>query len=295
MELLQGRPVSKRIDATVTDIVSDEKPILSVFLTGSDPSSIIYSRSKVRKGGNLGVDVKVRTFTETTTEEEIVRQLKVDADNERIFGIMVERPLLPGLDMNVLMKAVPPEKDVECQHPQNIGMLSSNRPTFVPPTPLGTLLLLEHYSIETKGKKTVVIGRSPNVGRPLSILLSSKIHRGNSTVTLAHSMTRNLRSLTMDADLIFSAVGKAGQLKSEMVKDGAVVVDLGINPTEDGSVVGDADLGSFIDRDIRITPTPGGTGPVTVSSMFLNLAISLARNKDIDISNIDPMISEIYR
>ncbi len=295
MELLQGRPVSKRIDATVMEVVAEEKPVLSVFMTGSDPSSIIYSRSKVRKGKNLGVDVVLRTFTETTTDEEVIRQIEADAENERIYGIMVERPLLPGLDMDVLMKAVPPEKDVECMHPQNIGMLSSSRPTFVPPTPLGALLLLEHYDVMTKGKKAVVIGRSPNVGRPLSVLLSSKIKRGNSTVTLAHSMTEDLESLTLDADLIFTAVGKAGHLNGEMVKDGAVVVDLGINPTEGGSIVGDADLGSFGNRDIRITPTPGGTGPVTVSSMFLNLGISLAKDKDIDISNIDPMITQIYR
>jgi methylenetetrahydrofolate dehydrogenase (NADP+)/methenyltetrahydrofolate cyclohydrolase len=295
MELLRGKPVSDRIEKSIRKLVCRDKTILSVFLTGSDPSSVLYARSKERKGRKLGVDVRINQFPESVEEEELLEIITEEASREEVKGIMIERPVAPGLNLEKLMGEIPPEKDVEGMHPVNLGRLFTGNPYFIPPTPLGAVLLMRHYSIETEGKKVLVIGRSPNVGRPLSVLLSQKRTWGNSTVTLAHSRTRDLPELSLDADIVVSAVGKAGHITGDMVNDEVTIIDMGINPLPNGSMVGDVDIGSMEGRNVKVTPTPGGTGPVTVSSMFLNIALSCARENDTSFSGMDPMITEIYR
>lgn len=295
MELLRGKPVSDMIENTVREMVCQEKAVLSVFLTGSDPSSLLYARSKERKGRKLGIEVRINQFPQSVDEEKLLESIAAEASEDEVRGIMIERPVPPGLNLEKMMEEIPPEKDVEGLHPFNLGRLLGGNPYFIPPTPLGAVLLLRHYAIETEGKKALVIGRSMNVGRPISVLLSQKKPWGNSTVTLAHSRTKDLGAIALDSDIIVSAVGRAGYITGEMVKDGATIIDMGINPLPDGSIVGDADIRSLEDREVRVTPTPGGTGPVTVSSMFLNMALSCSRDNKRSFSGIDPMITEIYR
>ena len=293
MELLSGKPVAERIDMTVRSLIGDLRPKLIVYLIGADPSSVIYAGSKVRKGDLLGIEILLREFKEDSDPEEIRSSLRKDASDGSAIGIMIERPLPDRFDMDELMEMVPPEKDVEGLHPENIGLLCLGRPRFIPPTPLGALFMLLHYDVEIKGKDVVVVGRSPNVGRPLTILLSLKREWGNATVTNAHSRTRDLKGITRRSDIILTAVGEKGLITGDMVKEGAVLIDLGINPVE-GGIVGDVDIGSLESSNSRATPTPGGTGPVTVSCMFLNLAISMTRANGSFPELEDLMIREIY-
>ncbi len=293
MELLSGKPVAERIDLTVRSLIGDLRPTLVIYLIGADPSSVIYARSKVRKGDLLGIEIILREFREDTHLDEIRSSLKKDASDGAAMGIMIERPLPDRFDMDELMELVPPEKDVEGLHPENLGLLCLGRPRFIPPTPLGALFMLLHYGVKIKGKNVVVIGRSPNVGKPLTILLSLKKEWSNATVTNAHSRTRDLREITRRSDIILTAVGKRGLITGDMVKDGSVLIDLGINPVE-GGIVGDVDIGSLEGSNSRATPTPGGTGPVTVSCMFLNLAVSMIRANSSFPNIEDLMIREIY-
>jgi len=278
MELLSGKPVSERIDRFVRSTVDEDEVALSSFLIGADPSSIIYSRSKVRKGESLGIDVRVRDYPPDVGEGTLIEDLDRDASDEHVSGIMIERPLPGGLSLDRLMERV-------------LGLGSFR---FIPPTPLGALLMLRHYGIETSGKDILVIGRSPNVGRALAQLLSMKRPWANATVTLAHSGTGDLARWVGRSDIIITAAGRPALVRGDMVRDGTVIIDLGINSTGDGSIVGDVDIPSMEGVDVRVTPTPGGTGPVTVSSMFLNVAVARTRELYGKLPETDRMITEIY-
>ncbi|MGA1873473.1 MAG: bifunctional 5,10-methylenetetrahydrofolate dehydrogenase/5,10-methenyltetrahydrofolate cyclohydrolase [Thermoplasmatota archaeon] len=294
MELLRGRPVADRIDAQLRSLSEiSGSPRLAVYLAGADESSLIYSRSKVRKGERIGARVVLREFAGDVAAREVKASLMSDASDPDVHGIMIERPLPDGIDIQDLMALVPTIKDVEGLHPENYGLLGMGRPRFIAPTPLGALLLMLHYDILPQGKEIVVAGRSPNVGRPLATLLSQKKPWGNSTVTLVHSRTANIASHTRRADVILTAVGKAGFITGDMIKEGAVLVDLGINPVKNG-IVGDVDLDSVEGVASAATPTPGGTGPVTVSSMFLNLYLAMVRQEEGQVVLTDGIIDSIY-
>lgn len=296
MQLLKGRPVADSIDDSIRNILEGRQAKLVVYLIGADPSSLIYARSKIRKGEKLGVDVVLREFGGDQDEDTLVRSIMKDSSDRSVNGIMIERPLPGHLDMEYLMEHIPVEKDVEGLHPGNLGRLYLGKPYLIPPTPLGALFMLLHYGIEVEGRRVLVIGRSPNVGRPLATLLSMKSDYGNGTVTLAHSRTRGLSDITSVSDLVLTAVGKTGLVKGEMVRDGTVLIDLGINPNPDGSITGDVDVDSMKEMDVRVSPTPGGTGPVTVSSMFLNVAISSYRTDHSKLSENTPgIIRKIYQ
>ncbi len=291
-----GRPVSERLEEEVGRLSGrGTRPTLAVYLIGSDHSSRIYARSKVRKGESLGCDVLLRTFEEGVGAGEVEDSLAADAASAEIHGIMIERPLPAGLDLAKLMIMIPPEKDVEGLHPLNYGLMSLGRPRFIPPTPLGVLFMLLHHGVSLPGSRISVIGRSPNVGRPISLLLSQKMDWANSTVTLLHSGTRDPDECTKNADVVITSVGRARFLRRDMVKEGAVVIDVGINPDPDtGGITGDADMGSLDGWVSRITPTPGGTGPVTVSSIFINLLIARGIQEGRSPGFKDVMIRMIY-
>ncbi|MBN1391100.1 MAG: bifunctional 5,10-methylenetetrahydrofolate dehydrogenase/5,10-methenyltetrahydrofolate cyclohydrolase [Candidatus Thermoplasmatota archaeon] len=294
MEILRGKPVVDRIDKELKLISCNiGTPMLVVYLIGADEASVIYSRSKIRKGEKIGVKVVTREFPLGTPTEQIVGHLCEDAADPDVHGIMIERPLSIGVDIQDLIVHIPPSKDVEGLHPENYGLLGMGVPRFIPPTPLGALLLMQHYRVRTEGKEIVVVGRSPNVGRPLAALLSQKAPWGNATVTTVHTRTQDISVHTRRADIIITAVGIPRLIRGEMIKKGAVLIDLGINPVEDG-IVGDVDLGSVSEVAGAATPTPGGTGPVTVSSMFLNLyrATILAGSSDIEFT--DEIIGTVY-
>jgi len=294
MEILRGRPVADRLDAELR-LLSEKagSPRLAVYLIGADDSSLIYSRSKVRKGEKIGAEVELRMFPQDITQIEIEASLEKDASDPDVNGIMIERPLPGGIEIQDLMRKIPTLKDVEGLHPENYGLLGMGRPRFIAPTPLGALFLMLHYGIIPDSREIVVAGRSPNVGRPLATLLSQKKPWGNATVTLVHSRTRNISDHTRRADVIVTAVGRAGFIKGDMIKEGAVLVDLGINPVADG-IVGDVDIGSVEEKASAATPTPGGTGPVTVSSMFLNLYYARMLQRKDDILPSDEMVASVY-
>ncbi|MBN1539779.1 MAG: bifunctional 5,10-methylenetetrahydrofolate dehydrogenase/5,10-methenyltetrahydrofolate cyclohydrolase [Candidatus Thermoplasmatota archaeon] len=295
MELLKGKPVADRIDEELKIISSGMEPLkLVVYLVGTDASSEVYSRSKVKKGERVGVEVVLRRFPKGAAQDEIEVQLNKDSNDPEVHGIMIERPLPEGIRINDLMRRVPPSKDVEGLHPENYGLLGMGKPRFIPPTPLGALLLILHYGLKPDGMDVVIIGRSLNVGKPLAALLSRKAPWGNATVTLAHTGTQDLLRHTRGADMLITAAGRPGLIKGNMIKEGAVLVDLGITPTDKG-IVGDIDLGSVQDVAKAATPTPGGTGPVTVSSMFLNLFRARIMAGPLDIGFTDELIGTVYQ
>jgi methylenetetrahydrofolate dehydrogenase (NADP+)/methenyltetrahydrofolate cyclohydrolase len=270
MELLYGRPAADLVDRAARELLKGiPAPQLAVILSNEDPSSLVYSRSKVKKGTDLGMDVKVMV-------PDIVAGVEwaTDASSEayNADGVVFERPLPPGTDPIGASSSIPPGKDVEGMHPENQGLLLLGRPRFVPPTALGVLMLLDHYGIGISGKRVAVLGRGANVGRPLSVLLSQKAPWGDATVTLVHSRSPGLEEVLSGSDIVIAAVGSAGLVKRGMVRDDAVLIDVGLSedPT-DGRMKGDVDLSGFEGTHIRATPTPGGTGPVTVSCMFLNV------------------------
>jgi methylenetetrahydrofolate dehydrogenase (NADP+)/methenyltetrahydrofolate cyclohydrolase len=294
MEVLKGRPVAQRID-TELKLLSETigPPTLVVYLIGADRSSAIYARSKVKKGEKIGARVILREFPAEITQDEVEMDLSRDSTDPGVHGIMIERPLPDQIDIHELMKFVPPVKDVEGLHPENYGLLGMGNPRFIAPTPLGALFLMLHYDVDPNGIEVVVIGRSPNVGRPLATMLSQKVSWGNATVTIVHSRTADLTSHTKRADVVITAVGRARMLKGDMIKKGAILIDLGINP--DGkNIVGDVDIYSVSGRAKAATPTPGGTGPVTVSSMFLNLYKARMIQEGLKVTFHDDLISSVY-
>jgi len=294
MDILKGRPVADRRDAELR-LLSEKvgSPKLVVYLVGGDESSVIYSRSKARKGEKIGAEVELRLFPADTAQVDIEASLNKDASDPGVDGIMIERPLPGAIEIQDLMSRIPPLKDVEGLHPENYGLLGMGRPRFIAPTPLGALFLMLHYDIVPDGREIVVAGRSPNVGRPLATLLSQKKPWGNATVTLVHSRTKDLADHTRRADVVITAVGRAGFITGDMIREGAVLVDLGINPMGDG-IVGDVDMGSVDGKASAATPTPGGTGPVTVSSMFLNLYHARMLRRRTDIRPSDDLVASVY-
>ncbi|MFW3146851.1 MAG: bifunctional 5,10-methylenetetrahydrofolate dehydrogenase/5,10-methenyltetrahydrofolate cyclohydrolase [Thermoplasmatota archaeon] len=294
MDLLFGKPVAERILSDIKHGVGSGKPpVLAVYLIGDDPSSEIYARSKARKGEKIGIEVDLRRFPSDAGLDEILGSLDRDASDINVHGVMIERPLPEGMNIGSLTDRIPAFKDVEGLKPDNYGLMAMGTPRFIPPTPLGAILLLLHYGIPLEGRTVVVVGRSPNVGRPLSILLSQKKAYGNASVVLLHSRSGDPSDWTSRADIVITAVGRPKMLKGSMIRDGAVLIDLGINPVGDG-IVGDVDMESVGDVASMATPTPGGTGPVTVAAMFLNLLRARDLQKGIKSSITDPLIRMIY-
>ncbi len=295
MELLYGKPVADRVLSEIAKLdLIDDTPHLVIYLVGDDPASLIYARSKEKKGASLGAKVTVKRFDSDVGEERFLEMVREDARSSEVHGIVVERPIPEGWDRFRIQGAIPPEKDLEAQCPVNFGLMAQGRPRFVPPTPLGALLIMHHYCVEITGKNIVVMGRSPTVGYPLGMLLSQKIQWANGTVSLVNAASQDPGCLLAGADIVISAVGKPLFLKGGMLKKGSTIIDMGINCDENGRIVGDADLGSMEGIASRATPTPGGTGAVTVACMFLNLHRAWLIQKGYDGSHGDPIIRMIY-
>ncbi len=251
-------------------------PHLSAILVGNNPASEAYMKNKVKSCNQVGFTSDlIRRDNDITQEELIALVLQLNND-EKVDGFIVQLPLPDHIDDTEVLLAIEPKKDVDGFHPYNFGCMAQGLDSFLPATPYGILLLLERYEIETSGKNVVVIGRSNIVGTPISILLSRKEKLGNATVTLAHSRTKNLKALTTQADILISALGKPFFVTADMVKEGAVVIDVGINRIDDLSrksgtrLVGDVDFEKVALKSSFITPVPGGVGPMTVASLILN-------------------------
>ena len=291
MILLDGRKISSQIkDEIATEVEGiksrgEKVPHLAAVLVGNDGASLTYVGSKVRSCERIGFESTLKHLPEETTEEEllaVVAALNEDAD---IDGYIVQLPLPKHIDEEKVLMAVHPDKDVDGFHPANFGKMALDMETFIPATPFGIMELLKRYDVDTEGKHAVVIGRSHIVGRPMSILLSRKGKPGNSTVTICHSRTKDIKSLTLQADIIVSALGVPHFLKADMVKEGTVIIDVGITRVPDESrergyyLAGDVDYDAVKEKASFITPVPGGVGPMTIAMLLKNTLLARERHK----------------
>ena len=289
MILLDGRQTSAKIKQEIAELVSKMKkenirpPHLAAVLVGSDGASMTYVGAKVKACELVGFKSTLIKLPQSTTEEILLEQIEALNSNAEIDGFIVQLPLPKHIDENKILMAIDPNKDVDGFHPVNVGRLTLDLPTFISATPFGIMELLERYAIPTSGKHVVVIGRSHIVGRPMSILMSQKRKAGNATVTIAHSRTKDLKSLTQKADIVIAALGIPEFLTSDMVKDNAVIIDVGITRVPDDAkkkgyrIVGDVDFKSVSKKASHITPVPGGVGPMTIAMLLKNTL--MAREK----------------
>ncbi|MCH1547982.1 MAG: bifunctional methylenetetrahydrofolate dehydrogenase/methenyltetrahydrofolate cyclohydrolase FolD [Flavobacteriaceae bacterium] len=285
MILLDGKKTSNdikdEIALSVKEIVfsGSRPPHLAAVIVGDDGASLTYVGSKVRACRRVGFDSSLVKLPESTSESELLEKVKELNNDSNIDGYIVQLPLPNHIDSQKILMAVDPSKDVDGFHPSNFGKMALNLPTFISATPYGIMELLDRYNVETSGKNTVVIGRSDIVGRPISILMSRKSNPGNSTVTLAHSRTKNIKELTLQADIIISALGVPNFVKADMVKQGAVIIDVGITRVTNDSkkgyeIVGDVDYKNVSRKASFITPVPGGVGPMTIAMLLKNTLLA---------------------
>ncbi len=244
-------------------------PGLAVILVGEDPASQVYVRNKEKACADVGIISVPHRLPADTTQEALLSLIAELNAREDVDGILLQLPLPKGLDADACLLAIDPAKDVDGFHPENVGRLSLGLPGFVSCTPAGIMELLERYNLSPAGKKAVIVGRSNIVGRPLALLLSQSGPFANATVTMCHSRTADLAKECREADFIFLALGKANFLTGDMVKQGAVIIDVGINRTDAG-LVGDADYASVAPKAAAITPVPGGVGPMTIAMLLKN-------------------------
>jgi methylenetetrahydrofolate dehydrogenase (NADP+)/methenyltetrahydrofolate cyclohydrolase len=282
MQLLDGKLVSQSVKDTLKEKVSQlllkglKPPHLAAILVGSNGASETYVASKVKNCEEVGFKstlIRLAIDVEESVLISTIQQLNNDAD---VDGILVQLPLPTQISEEKIINLIHPDKDVDGFHPMSVGKMVQGLPTFIPATPYGIMLMLEHYKIETKGKHAVVIGRSNIVGRPISILLSRNTNPGNCTVTVCHSHTPNLKEICLQADIIVAALGKPGFLTADMVKENAVVVDVGITRVADASkksgfsIKGDVDFENVAPKCSYITPVPGGVGLMTIAALLMN-------------------------
>ncbi len=244
-------------------------PGLAVILVGDDAASQVYVRNKEKACAQVGIISFAHRLSSSTNQEDLLNLIaKLNADST-VDGILLQLPLPKGIDADTCLLAIDPAKDVDGFHPENVGRLSLGLPGFVSCTPAGIMELLKRYNLSPSGKKAVIVGRSNIVGRPLALLLTQNTPFANATVTICHSRTANIAKECLEADFIFLALGKANFLTQDMVKPDAVIIDVGINRTENG-LVGDADYASLTNKVSAITPVPGGVGPMTIAMLLKN-------------------------
>ena len=280
MQLLDGKLLASKIKSEIKLKIEQQTgtrpPHLAAILVGNNGASETYVSSKIKTCAEIGFGSSLYQLDEKTTQAELLNKIHALNQDPDIDGILVQLPLPAHMNENEILQAVASEKDVDGFHPLNAGLLMQGTPRFIPATPYGIMLLLEHYGIETSGKHAVVIGRSNIVGRPISVLLSQNSQPGNCTVTVCHSRSAGLTAICQQADIIIAAIGKPNFVKKEMIKPGAVVIDVGINRIPDSSkksgfkLVGDVDFEELSDICAAITPVPGGVGPMTIAALLMN-------------------------
>lgn len=269
--LIDGKVISKQIKDELKDEVAQlkEKGIgvcLAVIQVGADPASSVYVNNKKKACAYIGIQSKSFELEESTTEEELVKLIQELNDSEEVHGILVQLPLPKHINEDLIIQTIAPEKDVDGFHPVSVGNLSIGRKGFVSCTPAGIIQLLKRSNIKIEGKECVIVGRSNIVGKPMSILLL----RENGTVTITHSRTMNLQEVTKRADILVVAIGKPKFITADYVKDGAVVIDVGIHRDENNKLCGDVDFESVEKKASAITPVPGGVGPMTIAMLMEN-------------------------
>lgn len=274
--LLDGKKLAATMQAEVAAKIAQRTasglpaPGLATVLIGADPASQVYVRNKRKTCDNLGMKSVHHDLPANTTQGQlldIVAQLNADST---VHGILVQLPLPKGIEEGMVIESIDPLKDVDAFHPENLGLLAAGHPRFIPCTPHGVQQMLLRYGIDPSGQDVVIVGRSNIVGKPLALLLSQKWPGGNATVTIAHTKTRDLKAHTLRADIVIAAAGVAKCITGDMVKPGAVVVDVGTNKSPDGKLVGDVDFDSVAPKVKAISPVPGGVGPMTITMLMVN-------------------------
>jgi len=290
MEILDGKKLSQQIKEEIRQAVALRKekgqkvPHLAAVLVGNDGASLTYVGSKVRSCEQVGLKSTLIRLEQSITEAALLSRIKTLNEDDTLDGYIVQLPLPKHIDEEKILLAVDPKKDVDGFHPSNFGRMALEMDSFIPATPFGIMEMLKRYDVDISGKHCVVIGRSHIVGRPISILMSQKGNPGNATVTLAHSRTKNIEKLTQSADIIVSALGIPEFLKADMVKDGVIVIDVGITRVADenhpkGYVIkGDVAYEEVSKKSLFITPVPGGVGPMTIAMLLQNTLLSCERN-----------------
>lgn len=266
-KILDGKTCSEQVlDLIHNNIDLGNPPTLIIYRIGDDPASAVYVRNKVRAAARVGIIANVREYPATVGPDTIMQQLEDDAYDPSVDGMMIQLPLPKGWDERDLIEMIPPEKDVDGLTYENMGMLHDSTAWHQPCTARGIIYLLHENGIHLTGKHVVVVGRSEIVGKPVALMALNN----NATVTICHSRTKNLAEMTKQADILIVAVGKAGLITADMVKPGAVVVDVGINRDENGKLCGDVDFENVKEIASAITPVPGGIGPMTVAMLMWN-------------------------
>jgi len=290
MQLLDGKATAEQIREELRNAVDSRKknnqkiPHLAAVLVGNDGGSMTYVNAKVKACDQIGFKSSLIQYDDTVTEDELLRKVDELNKDPEIDGFIVQLPLPKHINELKVTEAIDPKKDVDGFHPVNLGNMVLSLPGFLPATPAGIMELLKRNNIETSGKNCVVIGRSNIVGTPISIMLSRNSNPGNCTVTLAHSRTQNLKEVVLNADIIIAAIGRPGFVTAEMVKEGAVVVDVGTTRVPDASkksgwaLKGDVNFEEVAPKCAYITPVPGGVGPMTIASLMINTLRAMELN-----------------
>ena len=290
--ILDGKATSNQIKEELTIQVKEIKdagkrpPHLAAVLVGNDGASLTYVGSKVRSCERIGYDSTLIKLDDDISQEALLDTIEKLNNDPLLDGFIVQLPLPKHIDEEVVLHAINPNKDVDGFHPTNFGKMALGMQTFIPATPFGIMELLKRYKLDISGKHAVVIGRSHIVGRPMSILLSEKGNPGNATVTLTHSRTQNLAHITREADIVVSALGVPNFLTADMVKDGAIIIDVGITRVPDADhpkgyvIVGDVHFDQVKEKASYITPVPGGIGPMTIAMLLQNTMLAYQRNQD---------------
>lgn len=286
MILLDGKKTSQDIRNEIKEEVSKlieagkKQPHLAAVLVGSNGASMTYVNAKVRDCEEVGFKSSLIKVSDSITEEELLEQVRLLNEDDDVDGFIVQLPLPRHINEKKIIEAIDPTKDVDGFHPQSVGKMALNIPSFVPATPKGMVELIRRYNIETTGKHCVVVGRSNIVGSPISILMAKNAYPGNCTVTLTHSRTVNFEEICKSADILIVALGKPNHIKKEMIKEGAVIIDVGITRVPDSSkksgyrIVGDVDFEDVKDKVSFITPVPGGVGPMTRAALMQNTLLA---------------------
>ena len=274
-KILDGKQLAQQIRSELAEEVIEfiqnngAVPCLAAVLVGDDPASEVYVRNKRKACEAVGIESQLHRLGADASSDDLLRLIaKLNKDSE-VHGILVQLPLPPQIDKNRVLLAVTPAKDVDAFHPENVGRLVQGKPRFLPCTPQGVQQLLIRNGVEVAGRQVVILGRSEIVGRPLSIMLSQRGPGADATVTVCHSRSRDLAAISRNADILIAAIGRPKFVTAEMVKPGAVVVDVGINRTDEG-VVGDVDFDAVAEVAGAITPVPGGVGPLTIAMLLRN-------------------------
>ena len=279
MQILDGKETAAAVRDRVAGEVArlgDKRPVITLVQVGEDPASSFYVRSKAKMSEKCGIESRYIHLPDDVTEGKLFGLLTELSEDDGVHGILLQLPLPPQIDPDLAITKIAPIKDVDGFHPENLGLLASGKPRYVPCTPLGIHEMLLRYKIETSGKNAVVIGRSLIVGKPIALLLAMKGQGGDATVTICHSRTADIAESTRRADIIIAAIGRPHFVTADMVKEGVVVVDVGINRVDDPTakkgyrVVGDVDFEAVAKKASYITPVPGGVGPMTVAMLMSN-------------------------